>query len=49
MNNQFATQFLLEDLDEFESLRDALRQVGGTEDAVEVLVAAVAKGHLCCS
>jgi hypothetical protein len=46
MNNQFATQFLLEDLDEFDSLRDALRQVGSTEDAVEVLVAAVAKGYI---
>jgi hypothetical protein len=46
MNNQFATQFLLEELDEFESLRSMLSQLGASEDSIEVLVNAVAKGHI---
>jgi len=46
MNNQFATQFLREEADEFDSLRSMLSQLGASEDAVEVLINAVAKGHL---
>lgn len=46
MNNQFATQFLREELDEFDSLRDILSQLGAKEDSIELLVNAVAKGHL---
>ena len=46
MNNQFATQFLLEELDEFDSLRSMLAQLGASQDSVELLVNAVAKGHL---
>jgi tRNA(Ser,Leu) C12 N-acetylase TAN1 len=46
MNNQFATQFLLEELDEFESLRSILSQMGASQDSIEMLVSAVAKGHI---
>ena len=46
MNNQFTTQFLLEELDEFDSLRNMLRELGASEDSIELLVNAVAKGHL---
>jgi len=46
MNNQFATQFLLEELDEFESLRSMLSQLGASADSIEMLVNAVAKGHI---
>jgi hypothetical protein len=46
MNNQFATQFLLEELDEFESLRSMLSQLGASKDSIELLVNAVAKGHI---
>ena len=46
MNNQFATQFLREEVDEFDSLRSMLSQLGASEDSVELLVNAVAKGHL---
>ena len=46
MNNQFATQFLREELDEFDSLRDMLSQLGASKDSVELLVNAVAKGHI---
>jgi hypothetical protein len=46
MNNQFATQFLREELDEFDSLRNMLYQLGASEDSVELLVNAVAKGHI---
>jgi len=46
MNNQFATQRLFEEFDEFESLRDMLRELGASDDIVEVLVNAVAKGRL---
>jgi len=46
MNNQFATQFLLEELDEFDSLRSMLAQLGASDDSIEMLVNAVAKGHL---
>lgn len=46
MNNQFATQFLLEELDEFDSLRNMLSQLGASDDSIEMLVNAVAKGHI---
>ena len=46
MNNQFATQFLREEADEFDSLRSMLSQLGASEDSIELLVNAVAKGHL---
>lgn len=46
MNNQFATQFLLEDYDELESLKSALQQAGASEDAAAMLVTAVRNGHL---
>jgi hypothetical protein len=46
MNNQFATQFLREEVDEFDSLRSMLSQLGASEDSIELLVNAVAKGHL---
>ena len=46
MNNQFATQFLREEMDEFDSLRSMLSQLGASEETVELLVNAVAKGHL---
>lgn len=45
MNNQFATQFLLQE-DEFDSLRNALHDLGASEDSVQMLVAAVTKGYL---
>ena len=45
MNNQFATQFLLQE-DEFDSLRNALYDLGASEDSVQMLVAAVTKGYL---
>ena len=45
MNNQFATQFLLQE-DEFDSLRNALYDLGASEDSVQILVAAVTKGYL---
>lgn len=46
MNNQFATQFLREEVDEFDSLRNMLSQLGASEDTIELLVNAVAKGHI---
>jgi hypothetical protein len=46
MNNQFATRRLLEEFDEFESLRNMLRELGASDDIVEVLVNAVAKGRI---
>lgn len=46
MNQQFQTRFLLEDLDEFESLRNMLLDLGANKDAVEMLVNAVAKGRI---
>jgi len=46
MNQQFQTRFLLEDLDEFESLRNMLLDLGADKDAAEMLVNAVAKGHI---
>lgn len=46
MNQQFQTRFLLEDLDEFESLRSALLQLGASEDTTEMLTNAVIKGHI---
>lgn len=45
MNNQFATQFLLQE-DEFDSLRNALYDLGASDDSVQMLVAAVTKGYL---
>jgi hypothetical protein len=45
MNNQFATQFLLQE-DEFDSLRNALYDLGASEDSVQMLIAAVTKGYL---
>ena len=46
MNQQFQTRFLLEDLDEFESLRSMLLDLGADKDAAEMLVNAVAKGRI---
>jgi tetrahydromethanopterin S-methyltransferase subunit G len=46
MNQQFQTRFLLEDYDEFESLKDALLQLGASEDVAEMLTNAAAKGHI---
>lgn len=46
MNQQFQTRFLLEDYDEFESLKDALLQLGASEDIAEMLTNAAAKGHI---
>lgn len=46
MNQQFQTRFLLEELDEFESLRNMLLDLGADKDAAEMLVNAVAKGHI---
>jgi hypothetical protein len=37
MNNQFATQFLREEVDEFDSLRSMLSQLGASEDSIELL------------
>jgi hypothetical protein len=41
MNNQFATQHLLEEMDPHDSLRNAMRELGAAEDSVEVLVKAI--------
>jgi hypothetical protein len=46
MNIQFFTQQLREEVDEFDSLRSMLSQLGAEKDTVEMLVNAVAKGHL---
>ena len=46
MNNQFATQFLLSEVDEYDSLRDMLTQLGAEEDSIELLVKAVKAGAL---
>jgi hypothetical protein len=46
MNQQFATQFLLEDYDELESLKSTLVQAGASEDAATMLATAVKNGHL---
>ena len=46
MNIQFATQFLREDFDEFESVKDMLLQSGASEDTATMLANAVAKGHI---
>ncbi len=47
MNQQFATQFLLEDYDEkFESVKSTLIQAGASEDAAIMLATAVKNGHL---
>lgn len=42
MNNQFATQFLLQETeDEYSSLESALRELGTSEDAIKVLMSGV--------
>lgn len=42
MNNQFATQYLLEEMeDEYVSLENALRELGTSEDAIKVLMSGV--------
>jgi hypothetical protein len=46
MNQQFQTRFLLEDYDEFESLKSALLQAGASEDVAEMLTNAAAEGHI---
>lgn len=46
MNIQFAAQFLREDFDEFESVKDMLLQSGASEDTAIMLANAVAKGHI---
>lgn len=46
MNQQFQTRFLLEDYDEFESLKNALLQAGASEDVAEMLTNAAAEGHI---
>ena len=44
MNNQFATQFLREEMDAYDSLRSALRELGASDDAIEILVNGVKVG-----
>lgn len=46
MNNQFATQFLLSELDAYDSLRSMLAQLGAEEDSINILVKAVEMGAL---
>ena len=46
MNNQFATQFLLEEMDAYDSLRSMLADLGAEEDSIKVLVKAVEMGAL---
>lgn len=46
MNNQFATQHLLQEMDVYDSLRSALSELGATEDSINVLVKAVEMGAL---
>jgi len=46
MNNQFATQFLLSEVDAYDSLRSMLAQLGAEEDSINVLVKAVEMGAL---
>lgn len=46
MNNQFATQFLLSEVDAYDSLRSMLAQLGAEEDSIKVLVKAVEMGAL---
>jgi len=46
MNNQFATQFLLNEVDAYESLKAALKELGSTDDAAEMIVKAVENGIL---
>ena len=46
MNNQFATLRLLEEMDEHDSLRSMLSQLGASEDSIEMLVYAVKIGKL---
>ncbi len=46
MNNQFATQFLLSEIDAYDSLRSMLAQLGAEEDSIKVLVKAVEMGAL---
>lgn len=44
MNNQFATQFLLQELDEYDSLRNILQDLGAAEDSIELLIDGVKHG-----
>lgn len=41
MNNQFATQHLLEEMNPYDSLRNAMKELGAAEDSVEVLIKAI--------
>lgn len=44
MNNQFATQRLLAEMDAYDSLRSMLSELGASEDTIEMLVNAVKVG-----
>lgn len=46
MNNQFATQHLLAEMDAYDSLRSALSQLGASNEAIEMMVNAVKVGLL---
>lgn len=46
MNQQFQTIHLLEKLDEFDTLRNTLTDLGADKDAAEMLIKAVAKGQI---
>ena len=46
MNNQFATQFLREEMDAYDSLRSTLSQLGASNDAIEMLVNGIKAGLL---
>jgi hypothetical protein len=47
MNNQFATQFLLEDQDEIDaSIKDVLTQTGADKDLVEFIMNAIRQGAM---
>lgn len=41
MNNQFATQFLLSEIDEYDSLRGIFKQLGAEDDTISVLLKAI--------
>lgn len=46
MNNQFATQFLREELGAYNSLKDALYDLGANPQAVALLIAVIEAGYL---
>lgn len=47
MNNQFATQYLLEELeDEYSSLESMLKQLGTSEDGIKLLMSGVRNKHI---